>query len=207
MMKKLRLPAVMFLFLALYGCQHMESYLEIAKDKDEGISHAYLDVLNHWTRKETIYSQFETRIQISATYKSDEFNRAYHEEYARIYNLTEGERKHREEMLAGFTRDYREILFYAAMPNKGANDFDKANSSWAVFMSDDQGKQVKPLEIRKLEKITPVMEAFFPYINKYHGICYTLKFPLADATTVNSTSKPLKLVIMGVLGKAELSWP
>lgn len=204
-MKKFRLLTVMFLLLAYCGCKHVDSYLEIARD--EGISNAYLNVLNHWTRKETVYSQFETRLQVSATYKSDAFNRAYREEYARIYNLTAAERGEKEETLAGFTREYREILFYAAMPDKEANDFDKANSSWTVFLNDDKGNQVKPLEVRKIEKITPVMKAFYPYINKYHGICYTLKFPPADAATDNPAHKPVKLVVTGVLGKTELSWP
>ena len=204
-MKKWRLSAVMFLFLAFCSCKNMGSYLEIVKDAR--ISNAYLNVLNNWTRKETIYSQFETRAQITATYKSADFNRAYREEYASIYNLTESERKHREEMVATFTGEDREILFYAAMADKAANDFDKASSSWTLFLSDNQGNQIKPLEIRKIEKITPVMEAFFPYINKYHGICYNLKFPPADAAAVKAAGKPLRLVVNGVLGKTELSWP
>jgi hypothetical protein len=51
------------------------------------------------------------------------------------------------------------------------------------------------------------MEIFFPYINKYHGICYNLKFPPADPATTKTAGKPVTLVVNGVLGKTELSWP
>lgn len=197
----------MMLFLALMGCSQVGSYLELSKDK--GISTGYLDVLNRWTRKETVYSQFETKVQISATYKSDDFNRAYGAEYARIYYLTDAEKKRREEMQSGFTRDFREIFFYAAMADKETNDFDRPNSIWTVFLIDSSGKRIYPVDIRRIEKITPLIEEFYPYINKYYGNCYSLKFPppAADGNIGANATRPMKVVFASVLGKAELSWP
>jgi hypothetical protein len=197
----------MILLLSMIGCSHVGNYLDVAKDK--GISKGYLDVLNHWTRKETVYSQFETKVQINATYKSDDFNRAYSAEYARIYYLTDAEKKRREDMQSGFTSDFREIFFYAAMAKNDTNDFDRPNSIWTIFLIDARGNQIKPIDVRRIEKITPVMEEFYPYINKYYGNCYSLKFPpaVAEGKTGADATRPMKIVFASVLGKAELSWP
>ena len=62
-----RMLAIMLL-LPMIGCSQVGNYLNMAQDK--GISTGYLEVLNRWSRKETVYSQFETKVQISATYKS-----------------------------------------------------------------------------------------------------------------------------------------
>ena len=198
---------IYILILSIAGCSHVESYLDVAKDK--GISRKYLDVLDRWTRKGTLYSQFETKVQISATCKSEAFNAAYIEEYARIYYLTDGERKRMDDLQAGFARDFTEFFFYASMSQKEANDFDNRNSSWSIFLIDEKGNRIKPLDVRKIEKIAPVMEEFFPYINKYYGSLYSLKFPPAagDGKTGADTPRQMKLVIAGVMGTMELTWP
>jgi hypothetical protein len=206
-MKKIKFIAAIALLVSVIGCSHVGNYLDVAKDK--GISKAYIDALNQCTRKETVYSRFETRVQISATYKNDVFNQAYNAEYARVYYLTDADKKRREDMQAGFTRDFREIFVYAAMPDNDANDFDRANSSWTIFLSDAGGNQIKPLDVRRVEKVTPLMEEFYPYINKHYGHCYILKFPpvAVEGKTGADVTKPMKIVFTSVLGKAELSWP
>lgn len=198
---------VIVLFLSVVGCGQVGKYLDMAKDN--GISAGYRDVLDRWTRKETVYSQFETKVQITATYKSEDFIRAYNGEYARIYYLTDTEKKRREDMESGFAGSFREIFFYAAMPDKEANDFDRSNSSWTIFLIDGSGNQITPLDIRRFEKITPLMEEFYPYINKYYGHCYSLKFPIVtvDGKSGPNVIKPMKVVFTSVLGKAELLWP
>ena len=201
------LVMALVLLLSVIGCSHVGNYLDAAKDK--GISTGYIDVLNRWTRKETVYSQFETKVHISATYKSDDFNRAYGAEYARIYYLTDPEKKRMEDMQSGFTHESREFFFYAAMAKKDTNDFDRPDSIWTIFLIDEQGNQIKPLDLRRIERITPLMEEFYPYINKYYGNCYSLKFPLlaADGKNAANAKRPMKVVFSSVLGKAELSWP
>jgi hypothetical protein len=204
-MNTTKLAAIAFFVLAIIGCSYMESYLDLAKDK--GLTKAYNDVLNKWTRQKIVYSQFETKVQISATYKGNAFNKAYLEEYARIYNLTEAERKRRSDMQAGFASDFREFFFYAYIPDKEANDFEKPNSIWRVFLLDEKGNRVEPLEIRKIEKITPVIEEFYPYINKYYGMCYSLKFPPAPDGIAGDATSRMRLIFTGVPGKVELTWP
>ncbi len=203
-MNKIKYISVIII-LSILGCGHVDSYLDMAKEK--GISKTYINALNSWTRKASLYSQFETKLQITATFKSEDFNRAYREEYARIYYLTAEETKRREEMAAGLSRDYREFFVYAAMPQKEANDFDRPNSSWSIFLIDEKGNNIKPLEVRRIDRIAPIMEGFYPYINKYYGTCYSVKFLPVVAEKKTGASEPMKLVFTSVLGRVEVLWP
>lgn len=186
--------------IGIAACGHFDNYLEITREK--GMSGEYTAVLNEWTRSRVIYSQFETQAHISATYQSPEFNRAYHEEYSRIYHLEGEERKKREDTLRRATADITEFVFYAAIPEKSSNDFDRRGSIWTIFLINGKGKRIDPREVRKIEPITPVITKFFPYVNPYYGRAYRLRFPPVQKAEADS----LTLVITGVLGKAELKF-
>lgn len=190
------------LLLFCFGCGHLEGYLNIVTN--ESISKKYLDILDKWTRDKTVYSQFETRVHIVATYKSREFNKAYLSEYSRIYSLTESERKKKEEVLSDISSDFTEFLFYAYTPEKEPNDFDRPDSIWTIFLLNEKGNRMYPVEVRKIKKITPVIEEFYPYVNRYYGMFYSLKFPPVPASEAGA--RHLRLVFASVLGRAEMEW-
>jgi hypothetical protein len=189
-----------FFLIGIAACGHFESYMEITREK--GMSEEYTAVLNEWTRSQVIYSQFETQAHIGVTYQSPQFNRAYHEEYSRIYHLKGEERKKREDTLRRATADVTEFVFYAAIPEKTSNDFDRRGSIWTIFLVNGKGERIDPQEVRKIEPITPVITKFFPYVNPYYGMAYRLRFPPVQKAEADS----LTLVITGVLGKAELKF-
>ncbi len=182
------------------GCGYLENYLEIAREK--GMSEKYLAVLSEWSQSQVIYSQFETQAHISATYQGSEFKRAYLEEYSRIYHLQEEERNKRDDIHNGMTADFTEFIFYAAIPEKTSNDFDRRGSIWTIFLVSGKGDRIDPQEVRRIDPITPVITKFFPYINPYYGMAYRLRFRPVTMTGADS----LKLVFTSVLGKAELKF-
>ena len=191
-----------FFLLAAAACSHLEGYLDIARDK--GLSEEYLTVLTKWTRSQIVYSQFETQAHISATYQNPEFNRAYLNEYSRIYHLREGESKRREDLQKGMASDVGEFIFYAYIPDKTSNDFDRQGSIWTVFLVNEKGERIDPMELRRIEPITPVIKEFFPYINPYYGITYRLCFPLPNHS--GGDFRTLKLVFASVIGNVELKF-
>lgn len=198
---------LVMLCLSFTGCAYLQGYVEMAKDK--GLSDEYRAALDTWTRTQTVHSQFETKVSITSTLKSRAFSRAYLQEYERIYQLAPEEKRNWEQAQAGLTSDFTEFLVYVYTPDKEANDFDKRNSVWTVFVVDHQGKRLKPVEIRRMDKITAVTESFFPYINKYYGSFYSLKFkplPALDAEPGDATGKPFKLIMTSVLATVELEW-
>jgi hypothetical protein len=188
--------------LTAAACSHLEGYLDIARDK--GLSEEYLTVLTKWTRSQIVYSQFETQAHINATYQNPEFHRAYLNEYSRIYHLQEGESKRREDLQKDMVSDVVEFIFYAYIPDKTSNDFDKRGSIWTVFLVNEKGERIDPVELRKIEPITPVIKEFFPYINPYYGITYRLRFPLLNHS--GGDFRTLKLVFASVIGNVELKF-
>jgi len=189
-----------FCLIGVAACSHLDGYLDIVKDK--GVSEEYLKVLGRWTRSKVIYSQFDTQAQISATLRSPEFNRAYLQEYARIYQLSGDERKNYEAMRAA--SEFTEFIFYAYIPDKTENDFDRRGSIWSIFLVNGKGEKITPVEVRRVDPVTPVETVFFPYIKTYYGICYWLRFPPLEK--IGGVEGPLRLVFTSVIGKVELEF-
>jgi hypothetical protein len=183
------------------ACSHIEGYLDIAKDK--GMSEEYLQVLGRWTRSKIIYSQFDTQAHISATLRSPEFNRAYRKEYARIYQFSGDELKNHEAMQVA--SEFTEFVFYAYIPDRTENDFDRRGSIWSIFLVNGRGEKIMPVEVRRVDPVTPVVTGFFTYIKPYYGISYWLRFPPLEK--IGEVGAPLKLVFAGVIGKIELEFP
>ncbi len=188
--------------IGIAACSHVQGYLDITKEK--GMSKAYLQALQQWTRSQIVYSQFETKARIAATLRSPEFNRAYIEEYSGIYQLSADERKKREEMQAAAASEFMEFVFYAYIPNKVENDFDRRGSIWSIFLINGKGEKIAPAEVRRIDPVTPMVTEFFPYGNPYYGIFYWLRFSQQEKTGLGDG--PLKLVFTSVIGKVELEF-
>lgn len=192
--------------IGLSGCSYLQSYVDMATDR--GMSAEYQAALDKWTRSKTVHSQFQTRVKITATLKSVEFNRAYLKEYARIYQKAPEEIKKAEAAQASLASDFTEFVFYAYTPDKDDNDFDRSNSIWSVFIIDGQGNRIAPLEIRRIDRITAQKESFYPYVRKYYGNFYSLKFrPLQVAPlSGDGVQNAFRLIMVSTQARVELQW-
>ena len=141
-------------------------------------------------------------MKVSATFKGRAFQTAYLAEYARIYELSEEQKKGRGEALKTPEGDFSEIFFYAYVHEKDYNDFEKLRSVWSVFLVDGSGRRIEPVELRRIDPVTPVILDFYPYVNPHHGKCYSLKIPAVS----DEDFRKLKLVFTGVVGRVELTW-
>lgn len=190
-----------FCLFSVTGCSGVKDYLGSYVDmfKEQSLSNTYKNRLKQWTREQTAYSELETRFQISATYRSQAFREAFLKEQARVFILSPEEQKRREAQQRETASEFTEFFFYAYTADKVQNDFGERNSLWRVFIVDEAGRQIDPLEIRKVEKVSPMVETLFPYVQKYYGFCYNIKFPRQSASS-------LKLVFTSYLGKVELLW-
>jgi len=203
-MKALKWIAVLFFLAGSFGCSYVQEYIEIVRG--DVISGEYFDTLNRYTQEKTLYSEFETRIRVVATWKSQEFTDAYLSEYARLYLLTGAAREERRDVISGASSDLIEFLFYAYVPNRESNDFSRADSIWKVFSLGKGGERIEPVEIREIEA-SPLVTKFFPYVKPY-GKFYSVKFstlPLTGTKTPPDQDSKV-LIFTGVLGKVELKW-
>jgi hypothetical protein len=100
--------------------------------------------------------------------------------------------------------DFVEFIFYAYIPEKASNDFDKRGSIWKVFLVSEKGDRIDPVELRRIDPITPVITEFFPYINPHYGIAYRLRFLSLNHSV--GDFRTLKLVFASVIGEVELKF-
>lgn len=194
--------------LLMTGCAHTMQYADIVQEK--GISKEYLAVLDTWSRSQMVYSGFETRVRVQATWRTREYREAYLKEYRVTHTPREEDWQRRIRAQQEAAAEAEEFLFYAYLPEKESNDFNKSRSLWSVFVLDRQGRRIEPLEIRRIDKITEEMLAFYPYIQPYYGYVYTVKFPpLRPGQPVagGGAGAPVRLVFTSVIGRVELSWP
>jgi hypothetical protein len=205
-MKRLICGLILLALFSAAGCSTVSDYASMARD--EGIpSKAYLETLNHWTRDRIVYSEFGTKARIAATLRSPEFIEAYRKEYARIYDPGAPGANTAPDLQARASDEFLEFYFYAFVPDRDNNDFAKANSTWKIYLVDANGKLVQPSDLREITKVTPVIEQFFPYVNRYHGKFYSLRFPATTSgTATGGKPEPIRVIFTSVLARVELDW-
>jgi len=203
-MKALKWLAALLFLTGLFGCAHVQEYVDMARS--DSLSAEYVTALNTYTQEKTVYSEFETRIRVVATWKSREFTETYLSEYARLYDLTGPAREEKRDIISDASSDFREFLFYAYTPDRESNDFSKADSIWKIFYFHEGEQRMEPLEIREIEA-TPLVTKFFPYVKSY-GKFYSVQFPLESPFKRKDAADQTgpTLVVTGIPGKVELKW-
>ena len=177
------------------------------KAPGEGVSPAYLEALERWTRSERVTVDLESRLVWSATYRSLRYRVAYVDEYSKVF-LVDGDLK--KSMLADEARgarQYNEFLVTAYTPLETWNDFDEDDSVWKLYLEDDAGRRVSPTEVERLDARDVVLGAFFPKID-YWTVAYRVRFPGYDerGEAIGGDASGMRLIVTGILGRSELVW-
>lgn len=170
---------------------------------------SYYQTLDEWTRSTKVFEGFESRLYIYATYKSMDFRKAYIDEYAERYQLEDDYKNALLERESLLNQKYNEFFISAFTPVDEWNDFDKRGSIWRLYLSDNNGLRVEPLEIRKVDSKDPVYGEFFPFLDPWSR-GYLVRFPRYDykgrGPIGEEKSEYLKLTVTGIKGRGELVW-
>jgi hypothetical protein len=112
--------------------------------RERGLSEAYVESLQQWSREETAYSQFETRFHISATYKSPAFREAFLKEQARLLALPPEAQEKREAQERDHAADWGN---FSSTPTRRTerSTTSESDAPIAGFLLDEAGRQVEPL--------------------------------------------------------------
>lgn len=196
------LLALMAVFMLVSGCAGKKDALK-AEKKD------YSAELDRWTSHQKIYDGLESRLYITATYKSPSFRKAYVERYAKSYQMSEELQKNLIERELEQDEEFNEIFFAAFTPNDKWNDFSQPDSIWKLFLEDSSGARLIPLSIAKVDSTDPLIREFFPYFDQWSS-GYIVKFPKYTETGTepipSESTGFLRLLVTGILGKGQLEW-
>jgi len=166
----------------------------------------YKRVLDRWTRHRRVIRQFDTNLDVHATYLSKEFVTAHAALYADHYHLTPGEKRRYLAKRLAEVSSHHEFFLGVTTADSAWNDFDRKDSIWRISLEDDHGTRVRPLAVRKVA-IRETHRIYFPYLTRFHS-AYHVIFPVRVGSKpfVTTRTRWFKLIIASPLGAAELGW-
>ncbi len=198
-----------FTAVMVHGCNVFKPSANVRQSGVSEPESTYQAAFRSWTREGRIYDGLDVKLISAATYLSPKFRKAFAVEYAKIYKLTELEKNKFITDQENAGSGYEDFIFAAYVPEKEWDDFYKKNSIWKIFITRDNIKQIKPIEIRKLDKRDAKTGYFYPYVTPWKSI-YRLRFPKLLAEDEKKTPRDetdsLKLVLTSVLGSTEIIW-
>ena len=165
----------------------------------------YDDVVEKWTRKGTLRGGYQEVLELAATLKSPEWRAAHAARDADNRGL-QGEA--RAQLLAqaqAAAAGPYELQVMVTTWDRRENDLDRgAKSVWRIFLLDEQGMEVAPLEIVKDKRPAFVVRAEYPDLGDF-AQSYVARFP-REAKVLGPGVKRVRLRISSSRGGLELSW-
>jgi hypothetical protein len=190
------------LILTLSSCASDKSLIDGGKS-------SYEESLTKHTRSGKDYKDFETKLIVSATYKTLDFS------YAQIDKLSKEllyDSQKTSLLKIKAERDnelYVDFFVSAYTPDERYADFSKTKDFWKIYLKKGDHELVEAQKVKRISKSSlPEYETLYPYISPWMT-CYKVRFSRNDlqkSTGSTDISPPLTLVVAGQLGKLELTF-
>lgn len=173
------------------------------QDETAAAPQAYERALEHFTESGKVYTDLETRLLLTATYRGWSLREAYVDYYARVTALDPDKTA---ELLREERRQweiYHEVVFLAYTPHTRNMDFDDPDSTWQMYLYDSSDNRTEPVVVRRLDGTTKALGVFYPYMDTSYGRVYVARFPRED---LRAGAGALTLQVTGPLGTLELTF-
>lgn len=197
------LAAAFVALLLAGGCAALSRQPEARPDA------AYRSVVERWTRSDEEYEELETKLLVSATYKSWPFRQAYVAQYARIFLLPERER---EALLARETaalEQFHDFVLSAYTPVRQSGDFLTRTGIWKLYLEGPGGVRVPSARVERVAEPHRVLEAFYPFVNRWSRV-FLVRFPRetagGEAVLPNPETDRFRLVLASTEARTVLTW-
>src|SRR3989344_2048990 len=126
-----------------------------AKEKAIKPSLGYFDILPQMTKSKKVIDNLDSKLFVYATYKNWALRAAYVDEYARRYQMDVGQKEMLKEREKGLEERFNEFFIAVYTPDARWNDFNTRESIWKVYLEDEKGSRVSPIEIKKVDVDSP----------------------------------------------------
>lgn len=170
---------------------------------------SYVEALKRWTREGRIHEGLESRLVAYATYRGWEFREAYVREYVKRYEMDSYQG---DKLLTDESTDYEAVEeFFLAVytPSTKWNDLDKSNSIWNLYLRNDRGERVSPIDVKRVDEDSPLIKEFYPQIDLW-SYGYIIRFPkyagVSETPLLGDDTVSFEIIVTGVLGKTEMRW-
>jgi hypothetical protein len=170
----------------------------------------YERIYGDWTRAsdEFAFDRLQDVLHVTATFESWEFRWAYVVRYAADYSLQTDERTR---LLRSTLADAQERhrFFVTMVGNRyRESDLTDERSAWRVLLIDEEGRQVRPIEVTRVRRPGAAERVYFPSISRQRQI-FRIAFPTQhpDGTPViGPDAAEVTLRFTGAEGTVDLRW-
>jgi len=167
---------------------------------------SYFESLEANSCEATIYHELETTLLAKATLWTEDFRRAYRNEYARTYRLSEQEEAELEAELGREATNGVDILIWVSAKKSKLASLKPEDEVWRLKLFSAKGTGVRPLNVTHIKRPSPKLQHFFPYLTGL-GEVYKVTFPLsAPGAGSFLEEEQIILQLAGAPGSLELSW-
>ena len=182
----------------------------MAEGPREYVASDYETVLKTWTRSEqlTTVNAMDNVLTVTATYESWDFRWAYTVRYAEDYRLTVDQRHALLERSLAETRDSHEFYVALYAEKHKWNDLTANEPAWIVRLTDDEGTETAPSEIKTIKKPGAIELTYFPYSTPWRS-AFRISFPkvrVDGRPTISPAARWFGLRFAGAQGNQELVW-
>ena len=176
----------------------------------EYVATDYDNVLDRWTRTESIYlySELERALTVTATFESWDFRWAYVVRYGNDYRLTVAQRQRLLDQTLEETKQAHHFFVALYGGNPRQYDLTSAASAWIVRLIDSTGNETAPDEIVAIRKPSLLERRYYPY-NTVWRQAFRVRFPQASGDgrpTMSADATWIGLRFAGAKGNTDLIW-
>lgn len=176
----------------------------------EYVATDYDNVLDRWTRTESIYlySELERALTVTATFESWDFRWAYVIRYGNDYRLTVAQRQRLLDQALDETKQAHHFFVALYGGNTRQYDLTSPQSAWIVRLIDSTGNETAPDEIVAIRKPSLLERRYYPY-NTVWRQAFRVRFPHASSDgrpTLSGDAAWIGLRFAGAKGNTDLIW-
>jgi hypothetical protein len=166
---------------------------------------SYEQAVEDWTRTGSFVRDFDRVLEVSATFLAPDWRAAYIEHRAEREMLG---RDRRAELVAEqrtAAESYYEVELFVTTYRYEENDLQKGEkSTWRVTLLDDDGNELRPVEIQRDRRPPEIIRSYFPHARD-GATAYVARFPRTQLVMGDGARK-FSLTVASARGGVELVW-
>jgi hypothetical protein len=158
-----------------------------------------------------LYLNYDTKLTADALFRSESYRQQLVDEIASARQLSpENTADFTLQQKQAFANRFEFLLFVYGGDNDKIS-IGERDSLWQIRMLDDDGDRIAPVEVRRIKRTNPEIELLKKHlrdVDRWVEV-YEVVFPKLNKPAVGvpiGTTLP-QLIISGVQGRVELSWP
>ncbi len=165
----------------------------------------YDAVNERWTRSAKLTRDYDKILEVHATFKSPAWRAAYVSRRAKTEKMTRAAANELAAKERATASEVYEVELIVATYRFEEDDLSRGERSmWRVALVDDEGNELRPIEIVKDRRPFEVVRAYFPNHTQQHTP-YVARFP-RNVDLLGGGSRKFKLVVGSARGGVELVW-